>query len=240
MLSYLTQNLQEKKSFKIAFLGTSLTSAEWVHPNWREIVEYVLKEALEEQFTDWRVPSWGIRCINAGFDGANTKDLINLLEKNVIAYEPDLVIVLATSNDIFSEITPGRHKENIKSIINMLVAKNIKVVYCTNICTNNSAYNEKYLPYLNEALSLFPYKGVPAINMLEAFENYPLDKFFTFVSSGNEVVGIKPGELDYIHPNQLGNAYIAKVFLDRIFGISFDPEKYIAENNAGKMFPGYN
>ncbi|KKS30698.1 MAG: hypothetical protein UU92_C0021G0013 [candidate division WWE3 bacterium GW2011_GWA1_42_12] len=43
-LEKVTKSLKENGSYRILFLGDSITSAEWVHPNWREIVEYVLKE----------------------------------------------------------------------------------------------------------------------------------------------------------------------------------------------------
>ena len=76
MIMYLSINqikdyLNENDKFRIVFVGDSITSIEWVHPNWREIVEYVIKEELEKVISDWRIPSWQIRGINCGFDGGN-------------------------------------------------------------------------------------------------------------------------------------------------------------------------
>ena len=65
------------------------------------------------------------------------------------------------------------------------------------------------------------------------------DKFFTFISEENLDEKIKAGEIDPSHPNQLGNAYIAKVLLDKIWGIKFDPEKYIKNVNGGEKLPEY-
>ena len=78
-------SLYEKGSYKIVFLGDSITSAEWVHPNWREIVEYVLREELSAKFEDWKLPSWGVRCVNSGFDGSTTRDWLNLLDSSVFS-----------------------------------------------------------------------------------------------------------------------------------------------------------
>ena len=57
----LIDKLKQGSTFKIVFLGDSITSAEWVHPNYREIIEYVLKQELENDLEDWKLPSWGIR-----------------------------------------------------------------------------------------------------------------------------------------------------------------------------------
>ena len=238
-LDTLKSHLKSIGTYRIVFLGDSITSAEWVHPNWREIIEYVLKEELQAQLTDWKIPSWGIRCINSGFDGASTKDLLNKMYSDVIAFKPNLLVIMATSNDIFSDIKPTEHKLNIKKIIDMVYSEDCKVVYCTDICSANNDYNGKYVPYLEEVKSLFPYREVMFINTFEEMKKYSLDKMFTFTSSGNDAVGIKSGEIDFIHPNQLGNAYIAKILLKEIFDVAFDPENYIKETNEGKMFPSY-
>ena len=63
---------------RIGFVGDSITSTEWVHPNWRAIVEYVLKEELTSLIGNWKTPSWKIRCFNFGFDGSTTVDLLDL------------------------------------------------------------------------------------------------------------------------------------------------------------------
>lgn len=49
---------------------------------------------------------------------------------------------------------------------------------------------------------------------------------------------VPQGDIDPHHPNQLGNAYIAKVILKETFDVDFDPEKYIKEMVAGEKFPG--
>ena len=90
-LEILKNHLLSGKRFKIVFLGDSITSAEHVHPNWREIVEYVLKEELSKK-VDWKIPSWGTRCFNSGFDGATTKDIVDRLEPDVFIYKPETAL----------------------------------------------------------------------------------------------------------------------------------------------------
>jgi len=64
-----------------------------------------------------------------------------------------------------------------------------------------------------------------------------MKKIFTFISEENIEEGIKEGEVDLQHPNQLGNAYIAMVILKEVFGIKFDPEKYWKNNQKVVKFP---
>ena len=78
------------------------------------------------------------------------------------------------------------------------------------------------------------------VDMFKEYRGYDLAKLYTLINRyGNEAVDIKPGEADFAHPNQLGNDYVAKIILEQVFGIKFDPEKYIQETLSGEMYPGY-
>ena len=232
-------SLYEKGSYKIVFLGDSITSAEWVHPNWREIVEYVLREELSAKFEDWKLPSWGVRCVNSGFDGSTTRDWLNLLDSSVFSYSPDMVIVMGTINDMDLGISADEHVANLKKVLDRISSEVRDVIYCTDIPAYNNPHNDSYIKYIDAGNNIFPIEGVLYIDLFREFRDLDLSRFFTFESKGNEAVGIEPGETDFVHPNQLGNAYIAKVVLNKVFGINFDPERYIEENNSGKMFPSY-
>ena len=221
------------------FLGDSITSAEWVHPNWREIIEYVVKEELTKALSDWKLPSWGVRCINSGFDGSTTRDWLYLLEQAVFAYNPDMVLVLGTPNDKDLKISVDEYKNNMRKVLQALSAKVTDVVYCTDLTANKPSYNESSQAYLEAVKTIFPIKNVLYVDLFNKFQSLDLNKLYTFVSTGNEDIDLKPGEFDFIHPNQLGNAYIAKFILETAFGVSFDPEKYMNSNNSGAMFPAY-
>src|SRR5260221_375006 len=78
------------------------------------------------------------------------------------------------------------------------------------------------------------------VNLFDASEEFPSDRIYTFKSGENDPKeNIKEDDLDYWHPNQLGNAYIAKVILKEVFGIGFDPEKYIKDTLSGEKFLEY-
>jgi len=226
-LQEISEKLKSGERFWIAFTGDSKTSCEWVHPNWREIVEYVIKEELQKNYGDnWRIPSWGIRCFNFGYDGATTKDILEHAD-DINLIKPDLLISIMGSNDMKMSIGIEEHVENIKEIINKI---NTNVVWCTSILSIDETRNRIYATYADALLKIPESENLQLINMLKAFSDFPLNNFFTFKDKNSA---------DLTHPNQLGNAYIAKVILKEVFEIDFDPEKYWKENLAGEKYPGY-
>jgi len=239
MLDVIKKHIESGKIYKIVFFGSSITSTEWVHPNWREIIEYVVKKKISKMEGDWKRPSWGIRCINSGLDGSTSDDWIEKVDEYVLSYKPDLVISLFGSNDQTFNFSIAKHKKNLEILFEKISQSVKNYYFCTTTPYNNQVKNEGFEPYLQAEKSIeFP-DNVKFVNLFDQYKKFDLDKLFTFVSDGNEVVGINPGEFDYLHPNQLGNAYIAKVLFKEIFGIEFDPERYMKDTLDGKMYPGY-
>ncbi len=240
ILEAIKRQIAGGETFRIVFLGDSITSTEWVHPNWREIVEYVLKEELTKVTEDWKVPAWRIRCVNSGFDGATTQDWLDRLEPEVLAFKPSMVLVVGTRNDLSLGIAPEVYGENLDRLLGALVVSVPHVVFASDPAGNRADYNMRYAPYLAVAKELGRrHPKVIFIDLFERYRSYDLNRFYTFTSSGNDVLGLRPGDVDYVHPNQLGNAYIAKVLLEDIFGLSFNPDRYLRESAAGVMYPGY-
>lgn len=237
-LDAIKKSLQKDGKYWIVFTGDSITSSEWVHPNWREIVEYVLKEELEKALDDWKVPSWGIRCFNFAYDGATTKDILEKID-DLLLVQPNLVISLMGGNDPVLGVTIEQCFENIKKISERLNTSGTKVVWCTSTPAGpKSKKNPEYEPYAKATMAL---NGgtLQLVDMFNIYKKFPTEKFFTFISEENPIEGIKGGEPDSQHPNQLGNAYIAKVILEEVFGIKFDPEKYIKDTLSGEKYPKY-
>lgn len=235
-LQEIKEIVEKKGRFWIAFTGDSITSCEWVHPNWREIVEYVLQEEMTKFSGDWKLSEWGIRGFNFGYDGATTKDILDRVE-NINLISPDMVIGLMGGNDSVLDISVDESVENIKNIIKKL---DTKVVWCNSTPAGNaSTKNSEYEQYANAFIKMSEMKNLQKIDMFNIYQNFPLDKIFTFKSEENPVEGLKKGDPDLQHPNQLGNAYIAKVILREVFNLDFDPELYCQTNLDGEKFPKY-
>lgn len=227
-----------KDIYRIIFIGDSLTSGEWVHPNWREMTEYVLKEELTKKIKDWKIPSWNIRCFNAGLDGATTKDQLLRLDEYVFFNKPNLAFIMLGGNDKYF-LKPEDTYINLKTILARLNEKDITTVLSNDPYSINENHNKRYEPH-NEKIYFLSKEADFFVDLNSEYKKFPLKKIYTFISeTGNEDAGIKKGTIDFAHPNQLGNAYIAKVFLEKVFGISFDPEKFMKETLQGEMYPSY-
>jgi hypothetical protein len=238
--------LKNNGKYWVAFVGDSITSCEWVHPNWREMVEYVLKDKLEDEFEEWRIPSWGIRCFNFGYDGATTDDIVGLITNNQAISVPnnnqspisnnqiretiknmDVVVLMMGLNDPTLKVEIKTHRNNIEKLIEEFGEK---LVVSTDIYPNSEIEAKLYLPYVEEEMAV-DYKGTKFVNLYNKFKQLDLNKIFTFK--------LEDRQADTLHPNQLGNAYIAKVILKEVWRIEFDPEKYMDETRRGEKLPRY-
>ncbi len=220
--------LKKGEIYKIAFIGDSLTSCEWIHPNWRDIFEYILKFSFEEfKGDDWWIPEWNIKFFNYSLDGGTTKHFIS----NVIDCEneigPDMYIIMGTSNDYYFKISPEQGRKNIEKIFDIL--KDKQVIYSPDIKCNDPEYNKTDIPYIEEVLKISFPKNVLFVNGYEISKKFNPKKIYTLVENG---------KIDQVHPNVLGNGYIAEMFLENIFGIKIDIEKYLDDVSSNKVkFP---
>lgn len=236
-LREISGHIKSKGKYWIAFTGDSITSCEWVHPNWREIVEYVLKEELTKFLQgDWKTSEWGIKTFNYGYDGATTKDILEKVD-DIKIINPDLVIGLMGGNDPVLGISASESAENIKNIVDKLETT---VYWCNSTpAGKGSKKNPEYKPYADAFMVIPDSESFKKVDMFNIYQNFPTENFFTFISEENPVEKIKAGEIDLQHPNPLGNAYIAKVILKEVFGIDFDPEKYWKDILAIEKYPKY-
>lgn len=244
LLLPIASRLKSHQFYRIAFLGDSLTSAEWVHPNWREIVEYVLKDELTTELGgDWKTAEWYLRCYNAGFDGANSLDLPDLIDKEISVIKPDMVITLWGGNDLLAKLTPTEHAEAVVKNLRQLRAHSpqLAAVFCTNLPSAVLKFTQEYEPYHKELIAALQQdSSVKIVDLFTEYQKLDLSRMFNLTNSyGNANLEIAPGELDHSHPGTLGNAYIAKLVLDAVWGIKFDPEKYIAEVQNNQMLPEF-
>jgi hypothetical protein len=238
-LTEIAKTLKEQKKYWIVFTGDSITSCEWVHPNWRDIIIYVLQDQLTGCLNgDWQTAEWGIKGFNFAYDGATTKNIVEKIN-DLLLIKPNLIISLMGGNDSVLGISVEDSINNIKTIAKKAIEIKTKLVWCSSTpAKKGSKKNQEYQPY-SDAFLKADLKNVIKIDMFNLFNNFPTEKFFTFISEENPVENIKAGDLDLQHPNQLGNAYIAKVILKEIFNIEFNPEIYMQDTLSGEKYPKY-
>ncbi len=243
ILEKIKDKLLKDQKYTIVFFGDSTISTEWVHPNTREIIEYVLKDTLEKTMQDWRLPNWNIRFINAALNGGSTKDFLKYMVSEIDDYKPDMVILIGGDNDLEdNEIIDDIHANNLNKILTFLKSRVEDVVYATALyhalIPNR---NTRYLKFLEKIKNLEILKSIHFINLYDFFNYEESNRFFTFKLSKEEayLFNLREGDIDPSHMNQLGQAYVASRILKEIFNIEFDPEKYIKTNNLGYKYPEY-
>jgi len=234
----LKKDLLQGKQIRIVFIGDSITSTEWVHPNWREIIEYVLKEELTRVIKDWKLSSWGVRCFNCGFDGSTTGDIIKMLGNRILSLKPGIIIWMVNTNDRHFKVSIQKFNGNIQKILKKF-SKCESIIFCNTIPANDPKKKYPKDDYANATKNIRFGKNVMFVDTYNEMLKFNLNRFFTFKSTGNPVLGIKPGDLDFVHPNQLGNAYITKIILEKAFKVKFNPERYISDTLKGEMYPEY-
>ncbi len=224
----LLKRLKDGEIYKIAFIGDSLTSCEWVHPNWREIFEYILKFSFEEfKGDDWWIPEWNIKFFNYSLDGGTTKNFLSSVTDCENQVNPDMYIVMGTSNDFYFKISPEESRKNIEKIFEIL--KNKQVIYSPDFKCNDPKYDKTDMPYIQEVLNISFPENVQFVNGYEISKKFNTKKIYTLVEKG---------KIDMVHPNVLGNGYIAEMFLKEIFGIQIDVEKYLEDVRSDRVkFP---
>lgn len=226
-LSVIKNRISQGGKFWICFSGDSITSCEWVHPNWREIVEYVLKDQLEYD--------WELKGFNFAYDGATTSDIVNRFSE-MLVLKPDLIICMIGANDPFRPVSISEYVKNLKNIKELALKNGIMLILSTDNCPENAWAEAEYEKYVDELKS----SGLEFINLFEESKNFPGDRIYTFIAESNiPSERVVKGGSDFWHPNQLGNAYIAKIILKQVFGINFDPELFWRETQNGAKLPRY-
>ncbi len=239
-LDEITNKLKQGGKYWIVFTGDSITSCEWIHPNWRDIVIYVLHEEMTKYLKgDWKTSEWGIKGFNFAYNGATTKDILKNID-DILLVKPQLVIGLMGGNDPTLGVGVDESVKYIKKISNLVINSDAKLVWCNSTpAGKGSKKNPEYKPYAKAFMKISDKNSFQKIDMFNIYKKFPTEKFFTFMSEENPVEGIKAGDPDLQHPNQHGNAYIAKFILKEVFDIKFDPEKYIRDTLKVKKYPSY-
>lgn len=138
--------------------------------------------------------------INRGISGQTTPQMLIRFRPDVIDLEPEVVVILAGTNDIAGNTGPSSLEmimDNLKSMAELARANDIKVI----ICSVLPAYDYPWRPGLN------PDKKIPALN--EKIKAYARQNDFIyldyFLSMVDERNGLKDAyTYDGVHPNEAG------------------------------------
>lgn len=240
------KSAEQDKLSLIIYYGASTTSFEHVFPNWGEIMRYVLKAETEVYVSDndGKNAYWNLQTVNFGLAGASSIDLSERFDDLVLARNPRIIFLNVGKNDVYFKIDKRITEKNTEKIIKKALAKNIKVVFTTTVPPLRGDLNKKIFDYVEVDKSVASqFKNNQNFVFVDLFELFPknlIEKSYTLIAEANEDVGVTDGDIDPIHYNKYGNAVVAKILLDKVFGIKFDYERFLKDlEDSTKKYPEY-
>lgn len=133
------QDIHGAKSITVAFLGDSVTQGCFeLYRSGKEAIETVFEtnksfSARFKEILNILYPSVQINVINSGISGDTTSGGLKRLDRDVLSFNPDLVVVSFGLNDVCVGGEDGldTYKNNLKEIFSKIKEKGIETVFIT-------------------------------------------------------------------------------------------------------------
>ena len=202
--------VQQKK--RIVFFGDSITQAGANKGGYIQRIDSMLKVSRKNS---------GYELIGAGIGGNKIYDLYLRMEEDVLAKNPDIVVIWVGVNDVWHKRTSGTGTDPDKflrfynAVIKKLRDKNIKVVLCTPAAIGEKTdfTNEldgdlnKYASFIRD---LAAKNDCGLIDLRKSFLDYNLKH-----NAANKESGILT--TDRVHLNEKGNQFVAEEMMKVLF-----------------------
>ena len=197
LLSLILINCSENNKIesinKILLFGDSLMSGYGLKEN--QALSIILENDLKEI-------GYNIKVINGSVSGDTSKDGLSRIEEFTFDDEIDLIILGLGANDMLRRVNPNQTEGNLRKIIEILRAKNIKIILAGMKASpvNGLAYKKKFD-------NIFP----------KLAKEYDLD-LIPFLL---EKVALNPklNQSDGIHPNYKGSKMISETIKKSIINL---------------------
>jgi len=202
LLTILSVNQNQKK--KVIFFGDSITEA-GVKPGGyiTKVGEMATKDNLAAQY----------EFVGAGIGGNKIYDLYLRMDDDVLARNPDVVIIYIGVNDVWHKRTHGtgtdadKFEKFYNAVIKKLQAKNCKVLLATPAAIGERTDSSNELDgdlnrYSNIIRSIAEKSKLPLIDLRKAFLDYNKQN-----NSENKESGVLT--TDRVHLNEKGNELVA-------------------------------
>lgn len=205
--------VNQKKS-KVIFFGDSITQAGVQQGGYVVRVDSMCKaEGKSENY----------EFVGAGIGGNKVYDLYLRMEDDVLAKNPDIVIIYIGVNDVWHKSSSGtgtdadKFEKFYQAIISKLKAKNIKIALCTPAAigerTDFSNSQDGDLNYYSNIIrNLATKNSLPLIDLRRSFLNYNLKN-----NPENKDRGILT--TDRVHLNAIGNQLVADEMWKTVKGL---------------------
>jgi len=189
---------------RVMAFGSSNTELHWHslgHFNWFSWLSSAMREWIGRHITT----------INQGIGGETSEDLLQRIDRDVISFNPNLVIITIGGNDTWKGLTIQEYQEFLTQTIEKIKEVNAIPVLQTYYCL---LYHE-----MDEVFQLFP--RIVEINRILSNEmKIPLIDQYEYFSPfyKNDPKNYAKMMLDGLHVNPIGNA-IMGIIASRLFSL---------------------
>lgn len=205
---FLSMTFQKAK--RIVFFGDSITQAAVGPKGFITLLKEEFEKTAKGQF----------ELVGAGIGGNKVYDLYLRMEDDVLAKNPDIVIIYVGVNDVWHKATSGTGTDADKfpkfyeAIIKKLKEKNIKIILCTpatigektDFSNQQDGDMNKYAQIIRDIATK---DNLPLCDLRKAFLAYNLKN-----NPDNKESGILT--VDRVHLNDKGNQMVADLLLPLI------------------------
>ena len=176
------------------------------------------------KFLDGKDFGFDIEVINSGLQAADSNKELKLVEKRLVTFSPDLIIIYDGWNDLRSNVSPNELKENWKAICEIGKKNNFDVIISLQPIAGfgDKTLTKQELEYVKAGKS---YSKKPLIESLSVYQNYAKNlseiKTCTKTIDLSNVFDNETGTIysDQGHVYDKGNAIVAKALYDAILPI---------------------
>ncbi|MHA2398920.1 MAG: SGNH/GDSL hydrolase family protein [Promethearchaeota archaeon] len=208
--------LNPQKPIRIVAFGSSNTELHWHslgHFNWFSWLASSMREWIGRHITT----------INSGIGGETSKDLLLRIERDVLSFNPNLVIITIGGNDTWKGLTIQEYQDFLTQTIEKIKKINAAPVLQTYYCllyNNMDKVFQKFPQFVEINRKLSNEMEIPLIDQYKYFSPFYEKDEKTY----------KKIMLDGMHVNPLGNA-IMGVIASRVFSL---PDPFFMEKSFWK------
>ena len=196
---------QQDQSTRIVFFGDSITQAGVTPKGYiTQMGEMLDQQGLKSKY----------ELVGAGISGNKIYDLFLRMDSDVLAKQPNIVLIYVGVNDVWHKSTSGTGTDPDKfvkfyeAIIKKLQATNIKVALCTPAAigekTDFSNQQDGDLNKYSQLIrDLAKKQNLPLVDLRKSFLEYNLKN-----NPNNDEKGILT--TDRVHLNDVGNRFVAE------------------------------
>ncbi|WP_407539202.1 SGNH/GDSL hydrolase family protein [Deinococcus radiomollis] len=179
---------------RVVVIGSSSTAGAGAS---QPSLNYVSQFARQLQ-TEW---SARVEVFNRGVGGDTLRDIVGRAPRDVLALNPDVVVVQTGTNDVLQNVAVADYARRLQSFVHDLQQKNIRVVLIDNQYLPDRVHSEEYLAIQG------------ATHDVARLNHAPLVSRFALSEQIQAQLHLTPQELlaaDGLHPNDVMHACTAR------------------------------